>query len=46
LAGVVILLQNFAIEVLASDHDQLDEDSILDQLRKAGGANYGTGIRD
>lgn len=43
---VKAVIKNFAMEVLASEHDQLDEDSILDQVRKAGGANYGTGVRD
>jgi hypothetical protein len=40
------VLQNFAIEVLATEHEQLERDSIMDALKKAGGANYGTGVRD
>jgi len=40
------VIKNFAIEVLANEMDQLEESSILDSLRKAGGANYGTGVRD
>lgn len=40
------VIKNFAIEVTASEHDQLEEESIADLLQKAGGANYGTGIRE
>jgi len=40
------VIKNFAIEVLANEMDQLEESSILEDLRKAGGANYGTGVRD
>jgi len=40
------VIKNFAIEVLANEMDQLEEGSIMESLRKAGGANYGTGIRD
>jgi len=40
------VIKNFAIEVLASEAEQLEESSIVDTLRKAGGANYGTGVRD
>lgn len=39
-------LQNFAVEVLVTDHDQLEKSSIVEEVRKAGGANYGTGVRD
>jgi len=34
------------VEVLATDHDQLEKASIIEEVKKAGGANYGTGIRD
>jgi len=40
------VIKNFAIEVTASEHEEIEESSILEALRKAGGANYGTGIRD
>jgi len=40
------LFQNFAIEIMASELEELEEDSIKDTLKKAGGANYGTGKRD
>jgi hypothetical protein len=43
---VKTVLANFAIEVLATDHDQLERDSLIEDLQKAGGANYGTGVRD
>lgn len=34
------LLQNFAKEFVISDHKELDEDYIKNELKKAGGANY------
>lgn len=40
------VITNFAIEVLATEHDQLAQSNLEDQLKKAGGANYGTGVRD
>jgi len=40
------VIRNFAVEIHANEQDQLDEASILDALKKAGGANYGTGVRD
>jgi hypothetical protein len=39
-------LQNFAMEVLATEHDQLEQASLDEEVRKAGGANYGTGVRN
>jgi len=39
-------MQNFAVEVLATEHEQLEQASIVDEVKKAGGANYGTGVRD
>ncbi|KAK2190915.1 hypothetical protein NP493_65g07065 [Ridgeia piscesae] len=38
--------QNFAVEIQTSDLDELEYDYVLQELRKAGGANYGTGNRD
>jgi len=43
---VKTVITNFAIEVLATEHEQLEKASLEDALRKAGGANYGTGVRD
>eukprot|EP00112_Aurelia_sp_Birch-Aquarium-sp1_P002758 Seg1305.8 transcript_id=Seg1305.8/GoldUCD/mRNA.D3Y31 product="Coactosin-like protein" protein_id=Seg1305.8/GoldUCD/D3Y31 len=40
------ICSNFAIEELADDIEQLAESRILGLVRKAGGANYGTGVRD
>jgi len=40
------VIKNFAIEIQATEPEDLEESSILDALRKAGGANYGTGVRD
>jgi len=39
-------MQNFAVEVLATEHEQLEQSSIVDEVKKAGGANYGTGVRE
>ena len=39
-------MQNFAVEVMATEHEQLELSSIVDEVQKAGGANYGTGVRD
>jgi hypothetical protein len=43
---VKTVITNFAIEVLATEHDLLERASLVDALNKAGGANYGTGVRD
>jgi len=43
---VKTVIANFAIEVLASEHEELERANLVDTLRKAGGANYGTGVRD
>lgn len=45
-AVVKTAIPNFAVEVLVTDHDQLEKSSIVEEVRKAGGANYGTGVRD
>uniref|UniRef100_A0A663M035 Coactosin like F-actin binding protein 1 n=1 Tax=Athene cunicularia TaxID=194338 RepID=A0A663M035_ATHCN len=34
------VVQNFAKEFVISDHKELDEDYIKNELKKAGGANY------
>ncbi len=46
LMRVCLVLQSFAVELRAEDHDDLDYDSVKAQVERAGGANYGTGIRD
>jgi len=38
-------LQSFAIELQLSEKSELDYESIANEARKAGGANYGTGQR-
>jgi len=40
------VIKNFAVEIHASDRQELEQEQIADALRKAGGANYGTGVRD
>ncbi|ESO82810.1 hypothetical protein LOTGIDRAFT_203293 [Lottia gigantea] len=42
-AHVKNIMSNFAIELLVSEHEELEEEQILQAVRKAGGANYGTG---
>lgn len=39
-------LQNFAVELQAETQLDLDLDIFMDALNRAGGANYGTGIRE
>lgn len=39
-------MQNFAVELQAENQVDLDLDIFMDALNRAGGANYGTGIRD
>ncbi|XP_074534154.1 coactosin-like protein [Halichoeres trimaculatus] len=39
-AKVKEIVQNFAKEFTFTDHKELDEDNIRDELKKAGGANY------
>ena len=41
-----MFFQSVAIEVYADDIDQIDEEALKNDLRKAGGANYGTGVRE
>ncbi|XP_042221748.1 coactosin-like protein isoform X2 [Homarus americanus] len=40
------ILSNFAVELTLESSNELDHEAFLQELRKAGGANYGTGIRD
>ncbi|XP_071551673.1 coactosin-like protein isoform X2 [Panulirus ornatus] len=40
------ILSNFAVELTLESATELDHEAFLQELRKAGGANYGTGIRD
>lgn len=43
---VKTVITNFAVEVMATDQDQLEQVSLEEAVKKAGGANYGTGVRD
>lgn len=45
-AFVKNICNNFSVEILESDKGQLSQNAVLDLLNKAGGANYGTGVRD
>ena len=40
------LFQNFAFEIQTNEIEELEYDYVVQELRKAGGANYGTGSRD
>eukprot|EP01120_Amphizonella_sp_Union-15-10_P001475 TRINITY_DN1157_c0_g1_i1.p1 TRINITY_DN1157_c0_g1~~TRINITY_DN1157_c0_g1_i1.p1 ORF type:complete len:141 (+),score=36.72 TRINITY_DN1157_c0_g1_i1:124-546(+) len=42
-AFVKEIIKDFAIEVHATEPSDLEEDSIMAAVKKAGGANYGTG---
>lgn len=39
------VIKSFAVEVLADEKKELSYDAVSEALRKAGGANYGTGKR-
>lgn len=43
---VLLPTQNFAVELQAETQLDLDLDIFMDALNRAGGANYGTGVRD
>lgn len=45
-AEVKKVISNFALEVLATEKEQLDLSTVTLDVKKAGGANYGTGVRD
>jgi len=40
------ILANFAVELTLESATELDHEAFLNELVKAGGANYGTGIRN
>ena len=39
----MFVFQNFAIEMMIDDIHDMKEDKIISEVKKAGGANYGTG---
>lgn len=45
-ATVKKIIQNFALELQISEPVELEESHIREALKKAGGAQYGTGVRD
>lgn len=45
-AFVKQICNNFSVEIFESDITQLQEDKLVTEITKAGGANYGTGVRD
>lgn len=40
------VIKSFATEIMTSDIDDLSIDNVKDALQRAGGANYGTGVRE
>lgn len=40
------IISNFAVELQLENQSEIDIDQFKDALNRAGGANYGTGIRD
>ncbi|XP_034826351.1 coactosin-like protein isoform X2 [Maniola hyperantus] len=40
------IISNFAVELQLESQSEIDIDQFKDTLNRAGGANYGTGIRD
>eukprot|EP00056_Hartaetosiga_gracilis_P014433 m.240547 g.240547 ORF g.240547 m.240547 type:complete len:143 (-) comp15409_c0_seq1:31-459(-) len=45
-AFVKEIISNYAKEFLADSKDDLDYDQLLAEVKKQGGANYGTGVRN
>ncbi|XP_059148855.1 coactosin-like protein [Physella acuta] len=43
-AVVKLVIKNFAVEILAEDQHDIALETVATALRKAGGANYGTGV--
>jgi hypothetical protein len=40
------MFQNFSVELQLENKSELDINFFKEQLNRAGGANYGTGVRD
>eukprot|EP00035_Acanthoeca_spectabilis_P021605 m.439130 g.439130 ORF g.439130 m.439130 type:complete len:142 (+) comp18338_c0_seq1:69-494(+) len=45
-ADIKMVCKDYAIEVLADDLSEVQYDAVLEEVKKVGGANYGTGVRD
>ncbi|CAH2097364.1 unnamed protein product [Euphydryas editha] len=41
-----VVLKNFAVELQLENQAEIDIDQFKEALNRAGGANYGTGVRD
>lgn len=41
-----LAFQSYAVELMINEKSELNEDFIIEEIKKAGGANYGTGTRD
>jgi len=44
-ANVKEVVRDYACEVHAENHEELEESAVMDKVIKSGGANYGTGSR-
>ena len=42
----VVFIQSYAVEIQTSDKAELALDYVREALEKAGGASYGTGVRE
>ena len=42
----VVFIQNYAVEIQTSDKAELALDYVSEAVQKAGGASYGTGVRE
>eukprot|EP01102_Stenamoeba_stenopodia_P005889 TRINITY_DN16603_c0_g1_i1.p1 TRINITY_DN16603_c0_g1~~TRINITY_DN16603_c0_g1_i1.p1 ORF type:complete len:180 (-),score=34.36 TRINITY_DN16603_c0_g1_i1:104-643(-) len=45
-ANVKQIVRDYAAEVHAEAREEIDEQKVMDKVVKAGGANYGTGVRN
>lgn len=43
---MIVFFQNFAVELQLEQPTEIDLNNFVDELNKAGGANYGTGVRE
>nr|XP_022342007.1 coactosin-like protein [Crassostrea virginica] len=45
-SSVKEVIRSYAVELMINEKSELNEDFIIEEIKKAGGANYGTGTRD
>ena len=44
--GILYIFQSFAVALQPSEMEEIQLDAVKEALNKAGGANYGTGVRE